>query len=638
MLKEAWTNVVNGGAVGLIVGLQAGVLYGIIKIQQNEYVEWNMILLAAQNFRVVFFYVLTAFFLSGLFYGLFYSIIRQIRRDAVAALIWTLLFAFFQWGVIVWNYFIREGWLRTIADLIYESEGLRRMLTLDVEKYWTLKTYAVIGINVLSLFVFILILHSLKLFLHSIMRKPFWHFFRKLPRRSLLQAVMGEFIILGALAFLLPQIIDPIVTPDIRRIVMVSFDSLRTDRIGAYGSDRSVTPVLDAFSRECMIFSDCSVQEPFALTSQMSFLTSLYPFNHKLDPTTELRPGAPTLTETLRNCGYHSAAFVANNWLKAEYGFDQGFNSYRYLPDYSADQMNQVIFSWLEDNRHDRFFLFINYHDLNVRKGPLPYSPPEPFANLFKTAYDELVFDGCRDDACGAALMMQAAKGKTVLSDAQWKYLQFMYDSAVYYADSRFGRLLEKLKEEKLYQNTMFILYSPHGEEFGDHGSALHFQLYQECVRVPLMLRIPQSVKNKIFDYPIQSIELMPSVLNIIGSPVPYALDGENAVNINPEEIEKRIYGLSHTLKFFPPKYFYRLGPYKLIFHFFGNIYNIFDLKSDPAEMNFEVLGPRPKFRNMFTDLNVWISKNRLSMKQQEKPEFLNPEKLELLRRIGYLP
>jgi arylsulfatase A-like enzyme len=313
-----------------------------------------------------------------------------------------------------------------------------------------------------------------------------------------------------------PQIVmatPPTTTPGIN-VVVLSFDTLRADHVGAYGSALPTTPNLDRFAGQATLFAEAHTTFPTTTAAHMSMLTGLYPRAHQVrTPVHRLANELPTLAEQLGRAGFVTGAVTEDAMVCANCGFPRGFDYYREnhidepldKPSFAIDATFGAAQKWLDAHSRERFFLFVQTYAVHW-----PYVPPERF-NVFKTFRD-----GDRERPLQEAPRMVR--------------LQHLYSGEVLYADSRFGELMKKLRDLGIDDRTLVVVTSDHGEEFGEHGRWAHGEsIYGEVLRVPLIVRVPNgSGAGRRITTPVSLVDVVPTVLDYASVPVPANLDGQN--------------------------------------------------------------------------------------------------------------
>jgi arylsulfatase A-like enzyme len=397
-------------------------------------------------------------------------------------------------------------------------------------------------------------------------------------------------------------------------VVLVTVDTLRADHLGCYGYPRPTSPFLDGLAREGTLFRDASASAAWTKPATGTILTGLHPSRHGAlyhGSLLHVPEGERTLAEAFREHGYVTAGFVANPNLKKVFAFDRGFDAYFDAPvedtltlacirgtwfgrllmellrhqfnwNYENDvsRMNREVLAWLEKNSHQRFFLYAHYIDPHI-----PYDPPARYREEFEQAH-------------GLALFNE--RKRLVGIDR--------YDGEIRYTDDGLRELVEKLRQLGAWENTLFVLTSDHGEEFFEHGVLGHgFSLYQEVVRVPLVLRGPSVPAGVVVEAPVQILDLAASLLDLAGTGVDELGDGRSflgrirtaalgsAAEPSPEFIYlESEFGQDES----DPRAFVfsglRMGPWKLVLTERNQFFPpadprygreaLYDLASDPAE------------------------------------------------------
>jgi len=322
-------------------------------------------------------------------------------------------------------------------------------------------------------------------------------------------------------------------------VILVSIDTLRADHLGCYGYERNTSPFLDLLAERegAVLFENCIAPAPSTAPSHMSLFTSLLPGVHGV-PNVLPNGGAngmrhvkatKPLAYMLMKNGYTTAAITDGGNLDPSYGFDEGFETY--VSEYTGvkNKVDSAI-SWLDQNagREKPYFLFIHTYEVHA-----PYLPPAPFDEMFTGDYDGWVRDVCMefdDDrqkkVSGFASLFKKRKEFTGEDVA---YLAGLYDGEIAYTDREVERFWKYLEENGLTENLVFVFLSDHGEEFGEHGEFNHKQLYDEVVRVPLIMVLPQEAyditENRIEEQ-VALIDVMPTVLKMASVAPPAYLQG----------------------------------------------------------------------------------------------------------------
>lgn len=313
-------------------------------------------------------------------------------------------------------------------------------------------------------------------------------------------------------------------------ILLVTLDTIRTERMSCYDYFRPTTPNLDALSLHATRFVNASTPMPFTAPAHASMLTGLYPTAHGVTenaiPPSEQPPMLPAI---LQERGYSTASVVAVRFL-AEFGLDRGFawvdrdfgsNTVR-----SADDVTQRSIQWLQNRPPDApFFLWAHYYDPHE-----PYRPPARFQPLLPPEHRD---DEPLPDEVAEQLKTELRADQPPFNPEEPSaYLrnQYAYDGEIEFADEQIGELLRHLQRRGLYDSTLIVVAGDHGEAFGEHpGDIQHgYRLYQATQRVPLLIKLPGQTSGMTVSSVVSLVDLLPTILDWLGVPIPDHLHGES--------------------------------------------------------------------------------------------------------------
>lgn len=299
-----------------------------------------------------------------------------------------------------------------------------------------------------------------------------------------------------------------------RNVILVSLDTLRADHLGCYGYGRPTSPALDGLAEESVLFKRAYAPSSWTLPSHVSMLTGWNTAHHRtVWPASRMDPAIVTLADTLRQAGFYCGAFTGGGFLSPRYGFAKGFDFYDELQgsfdhNDSAQRLAAVASRWLE-NRGDRsFFLFLHTYQIHD-----PFDTPPPTNRMF-------LEEGAEWDKLRAHEYFKDSLSFRPLSESQRQNIIGLYDAEIRYTDDTLvRRLVETLRRLGLFEQTLLILTSDHGEEFFEHQAWLHSrQLYEESIRVPLLIKFPSGrFRGRKVEGPVRLIDLMPTVLEEMG-------------------------------------------------------------------------------------------------------------------------
>jgi arylsulfatase A-like enzyme/Tfp pilus assembly protein PilF len=278
---------------------------------------------------------------------------------------------------------------------------------------------------------------------------------------------------------------EPDPEPPPQRIVLISLDTTRADRIGAYGAADAITPTIDALARRGVRFAQAIAPTPMTQPSHATLFTGLDPPAHGLRNNGNFTPRRQlvTLATELQSAGYATAAFIAALVLEAQFGLASGFDLYDDRierpeeggalgrPERRADAVIDAAVRWL-DTAPDRFFLFVHLFDPHK-----PYAAPSWYARL-RAASD--------------------------------------YDAEITFVDGELARLLRHLAQRFPDRSTLVVLTGDHGESLGAHGEPTHsYGIYDATQRVPLIFAGPGVPRGVVVEDVVRLADVAPTILAI---------------------------------------------------------------------------------------------------------------------------
>lgn len=283
-------------------------------------------------------------------------------------------------------------------------------------------------------------------------------------------------------------------------IIIFLIDAMRPDHLSAYGYSRNTSPHINKFASDSIVFTNAYSQCSWTRPSVGVLFTGQYPSSHgAIGREDSLDSRLPTLAGLMKISGYETAAFSANPNVFPEYGFKKGFDVFFKIeaPKYyaTADRVNESIFKFL-DKRSSKKPLFMFVHTMDAH---YPYIPPKPYSAKYS---------GAPIPAKHSGISRQALE------------LMNRYDGGISFDDLCFGKLIDRLKSKGMYDNSIIILMSDHGEEFEDHGGLYHgWTLYEELVRIPLIIKLPESRRaGARSKHTVRIIDIMPTIAELMNT------------------------------------------------------------------------------------------------------------------------
>lgn len=328
-----------------------------------------------------------------------------------------------------------------------------------------------------------------------------------------------------------------------RNIILISVDTLRADHLGCYGYERNTSPNIDSLATDSALFANVYASSPWTLPSHVAMLTSLHGYRHQVYHDDEkMDPALITLADFLRRNHYFCSAFVGGGFVSAVYGFSKGFDTYSegaggVFSQNSAELLYGNVSEWLDQNAEDRnFFLFLHTYQPHD-----PYACPEPYKSMFlpeNAKWRHINLLGYLDGKPNIFKQLTEAERQNAIS---------LYDAEIRYTDEKLiGPLIQKLKDIGIYDKTLIVFTSDHGEEFYDHSSWGHgHQLYDESLKVPLLIKLPESeYRGTRSDTIVSLVDMMPTILEETGIDCRHhVMDGQSLIPVlKGSETEDRVF------------------------------------------------------------------------------------------------
>ena len=367
-------------------------------------------------------------------------------------------------------------------------------------------------------------------------------------------------------------------------IIFISIDCLRADHLGGYGYPRNTSPSFDSFVKDAVLFNKCITQCTSTLASHASMLTSLIPAHHGAFFTRSLAlsPEVITMAEILKENGYKTVSFNDGGQIAPRFALDQGFDLYastvtrRKHRKYSFRRIVRKSTSWIEKNLDKKFFLFLHTYETHH-----PYEPRKECLELYEKDYS-----GRLPENISVELINRINDGKLKIDEQDLKHIINTYDAEIRSMDRSFGLFLDFLKEKGIYDKTIIIFTSDHGEEFGEHGwVATHSNsLFNEQIRVPLAIKLCNSKYSSAeIDTLVRSIDILPTLLDILNIESSGPYEGVSLSPLIRGKIKKmELFAISQRdmLETFNPSYWSIMNEKWKLYDS-----KLYDLENDPQEL-----------------------------------------------------
>jgi arylsulfatase A-like enzyme len=339
---------------------------------------------------------------------------------------------------------------------------------------------------------------------------------------SLLVEFAADVQVPGAMCF----VSDPHIQTDDRsrpNVVFCSIETWRRDHTSLHGYGRRTTPFLEELARSSLVFEEAHSQSSWTRPSVASMLTGLYPRQHRtLVALDSLDASLTTLPEILRLSGYRTAGFFTNEMLRhPAFNHDQGFDLFVDEVDHPMAVLVRDVLAWLDSEGPMPFLVFMHVYDPH-----LPYEAPGEYREVFCSSYDGPVSWLARLDEPDLRELAQ-------ILPEDVEYVKSRYDGELLYTDTMLKALVDGLAARGVWEDTLLVLVGDHGEEFYEHGGWGHGRdLLPEKLRVPLVIRLPGNLGGGQHVAGLASgVDLMPTVLSVLGLPCPDVCQGIDLVS-----------------------------------------------------------------------------------------------------------
>jgi choline-sulfatase len=394
-----------------------------------------------------------------------------------------------------------------------------------------------------------------------------------------------------------------------RNVILITLDTVRADHLGCYGNKNIQTPTLDALGHDGVVFERAISQVPLTWPSHAAILTGMYPFQNGVQDFTgqPLDSRFRSVAQAFKQHGYATGAVVSAFVLDRSWGLARGFDFYddAFAPeafvnrdiglvDRRAGESVDRALAWLKKNQLRPFFFWLHLYDPHS-----PYDPPEPFRS---------------------------------------QYQSHLYDGEIAYADHELGRLLAWLKQTQLYDSSVILFLSDHGESLGEHGEHEHgFFVYNATVHVPLIVKpaAGSGIRPGRAARPVETTAVAPTLLEAAGI---HDGMGQQLQSHGLLDAAAASDDVAYSETFYPfssfgwsplhaletTRYHYIEAPQP----------ELYDLEADPEEKN-----------NLAQTATMAVLKDRLQAVLRKHPygpapdnnSRLSPDALDKLRALGYV-
>jgi arylsulfatase A-like enzyme len=485
-------------------------------------------------------------------------------------------------------------------------------------------------------------------------------------------------------------------------IIIVLIDTMRSDYLDTYGGNRNLSPFMDRLAQEGICFRRVMAPSSWTKPSVASLLTGLYPGRHGAvrypwheevvgyQGMIPLHESHVTLAERMKASGYRTAAFVTNPHVIASNRFDQGFDAFHQPAGDAAALLDRAL-EWIEtEGGKGKFFLYLHLIDPHS-----PYYPPDDFRNrLAGEGPGNKAPFAHQGDPMGVAMWVEQRLkwrpenpdepfrfdyGKIVprlkehypdleaqidlekvraLIDLDFEckddpalrkrvdHLLSLYEGEVAYVDDALARFVDALEELRVLDRTILALTGDHGEAFLEHDIWGHgFDVHREQVDVPLILRVPEGegTMRGTFDFPVSLVDLYPTLLDMIGEPIPGGVDGASLWPAmsegNPSGLEARCvfaealleYGDFVAARSRDKKLIRTQRPDDSV------TWDYYDLSRDPGEQEPLPVDAGDEAQRLKRSIEVLLENRDRRFEDEGGEAILSEDEIEQMKKLGYL-
>ena len=333
-----------------------------------------------------------------------------------------------------------------------------------------------------------------------------------------------------------PRATPPSPQPHFDHLYVWMVDTFRADKMHAYNPKTRVqTPNYDAFAADATRYAWATVQGTWSLPSHASLLTGVYPTVHRATAhESKLAPEVPFVAEELKRDGYKTAMFSSNGYISSKWGFDRGWDVDRNfiresLPN-SADYLWKTAKAWIAPLLPKREFVYLATIEPHVA-----YTPKKEF--LVK--YWDKPYTGPIKPVQSGVQLGAIKGGKLKVNDTDKAYLEALHDAEITGSDALFAKFIADLKQLGLYDTSVVVVVSDHGDQFYEHGSVGHGDtVYQELTHVPLIVRAPGLLpQGHVVNADVEMMDMAPTLLDLAGAKPDPKMQGASLVPLALDEI-----------------------------------------------------------------------------------------------------
>ncbi len=410
-------------------------------------------------------------------------------------------------------------------------------------------------------------------------------------------------------------------------------DTLRADHLEPYGYRKPVSPRLEEFAHDAVIFDRAYAQTTWTRSSIACIQAGVFQSSHMIEDRADVLPDfLPTIQSTLKSHGYFNYGFVTNSNVSPVFNFGKHFDKYFRLGESKVKRglstNSAELFQIVEQavkNTTNRDLLYMYIHAMDPHQ---PYTP---------------------DVAYPGKLLVPECEGIKGKNEQSRDCIIALYDGEIYNSDFYFGKFIDLLRELNLYQDALIIFTADHGESLGDHGAAHHGKtLYEAEIRVPLLIKFPGNrFAGKRVPQTVRHIDIFPTMLDLFSFTVPKCVQGKTLLPMITGNRQEDHPVFSELLLDDANKKSIVYGNHKVIASYGMNknsgedfvLYEMYDVVTDGGELRDVSNQNQILFGYLRMELDKWSKQQmkRRSALKKPKEAVLDDETKDILRALGYL-
>ena len=597
-------------SLAIIFGFIVGIFVGVNHISNNQYIKYRM-------FRLVL-----------------YTTVKDLNYWLVASIFFFTVVAVY-WFIIKT---IRQLFINTFELHI---KNKKTFLTAVILLFTALICYVWVDINKCGLS---LQSHPVRfifstMFFLVVIYDAFWTLINRKRRIKYSKNRISYWVVSLTSVLLIVLILNiytltdsKIAIPKGPNVIFIVIDTLRADHLGCYGYARNTTPNIDKLANESILFKNVIAPSPWTCPSIGALFTSRYPASLGItEAAINISDKFVLLSEVFKEHNYKTHGIISSVYVSSKYGYAQGFDSYdeenaKGEQDISSPSIAQKASSFIEQNRSNKFFLFLHWFD--------PH-----YSYMLHKKYN--YYPDYNGPICSGMNINELWFKAPYMSANDITHIKALYDSEITFTDEYIGTFINRLKALGLYDDTLIILTADHGEEFserGDYYIGHTRKLFQEMIHVPLIIKLPGKIKKKTIDGNIGLIDVMPTIVDFLNLKIPdgYQYAGEviNLETPDPPQNRMIFCETRWTLNFQAVIN----QEWKLIQYPEMRIKMLFNLGEDPGETKNIIAINEKKAHELEAALKRWNQEKVLESSHviAQKTVFSEEEKARL-KALGYL-